>query len=282
MNDLHFGAHSFGTLHPIWEHNGRDPHPQLCARAAAVESRAWGAELIVLKGDLTQHASPEEWQEVGAFIASIGPTVVIEGNHEVAWRAVDGSAILATLGITLRQRPAAVDLPGVRIVVFPTAHWHVDEGRVSEQHQREAVQLVGAAPGPAVVAMHHYPQRFRWPTMYPSGIPGPAAARFLDALAEANPSTLVLAGHSHRHRFHRHGTLVVAEVGSTKDYPGTWAGYAVHEGGIRQVTRRVAAPEAIAWTEQGHKVLGGVWSVWAGGVRSHRCFTHRWPDRRPG
>jgi predicted phosphodiesterase len=281
MNDLHFGAHSFGTLHPIWEQDGHDPHPLRCARAAAVESREWGAELIVLKGDLTQHATPGEWEDVGAFVGSIGPTVVIEGNHDVATRAVDGRSILAAHGVTLRQRPAAIDLPGVRIVVLPTAHWHIDEGVIDDEHQREAVALVAGAPGAAVVAMHHYPQRFRWPTMYPDGIPGPSAGRFLDALAEANPATLVLTGHSHRHRLHQHGPLVVAEVGSTKDYPGSWAGYAVHEGGIRQVTRRVAAPEAIAWTEQGRRVLGGVWSVWASGVRSHRCFTHPWPDH-PG
>jgi predicted phosphodiesterase len=281
MNDLHFGAHSFGTLHPIWEQDGRDPHPLRCARAAATESREWGAELIVLKGDLTQHASPEEWESVGAFVGGIGPTIVIEGNHDTARKAVDGRSILSAYGVPLRQRPTAVDLPGVRIVVFPTAHWHVDAGVVDDQHQHEATQLVADAPGPAVVAMHHYPQRFRWPTMYPDGIPGPAAGAFLDALAEANPSTVVITGHSHRHRLHHHGPLVVAEVGSTKDYPGSWAGYAVYEGGIRQVTRRVASPEAIAWTEQGRKVLGGVWSVWAAGVRSHRCFTHEWPDRRP-
>jgi hypothetical protein len=125
--------------------------------------------------------------------------------------------------------------------------------------------------------MHHYPQRFRWPTMYPDGIPGPTASAFLDALAEANAATLVLTGHSHRHRRHHHGPLTVAEVGSTKDYPGCWAGYAVHEGGIRQVTMRVMAPSAMAWTAQGRRVLGGVWAVWGPGVRSHRCFTHVWP-----
>jgi hypothetical protein len=53
----------------------------------------------------------------------------------------------------------------------------------------------------------------------------------------------------------------------------------VHEGGIRQVTMRVADPEAIEWTERGRLVLGGVWGLWAPGWRSHRCFTHTWPER---
>ena len=50
-------------------------------------------------------------------------------------------------------------------------------------------------------------------------------------------------------------------------FPGTWAGYAVHEGGIRQVVRRVAAPDAIAWTDRTRHGLGGMWGLIAPGRR---------------
>jgi 3',5'-cyclic-AMP phosphodiesterase len=280
VNDLHIGAHFFGTLHPLWDDGSGEPHALRCARAALAEARAWGAGVLVAKGDLTQDGRPEEWRQAGGLLGSCGmAAVAVEGNHDVKTWAVDGRSILAESGVPLHQRPAAVDLPGVRLVLFPSAAWHVDHGRVDIEHRKAAVELVAAARGPAIVAMHHYPQRFRWPTMYPTGIPGPQAAAFLDALAEANPATLVVTGHSHRHRRHHHGPLTVAEVGSTKDYPGSWAGYAVHEGGIRQVTMRVMAPAAMAWTEQGRRVLGGAWAVWGPGVRSHRCFTHVWATR---
>jgi hypothetical protein len=131
------------------------------------------------------------------------------------------------------------------------------------------------------VAVHHQPQRWRVPNQYPPGIPGPAAGALLDALAAANPATVLSSGHTHRHRLHRHGPLVASEVGSTKDYPGTWAGYAVHEGGIRQVVRRIAAPEAIGWTEATYRALAGVWGWWAPGTPADRCFTHCWPPRPP-
>ena len=278
VNDVHIGSRSFGTLHPVWEDGQGEPHAVACARAALDEAGQWGADLVVVKGDLTQDGCPEEWGDVAGLIAACGlPAAVVEGNHDVCRQAVDGAAILASHGVRLHQRPAAIDLPGLRVVLFPTAAWHVDVGTIDAAHRSAALDLVANAGGPAVVALHHYPQRFRWPTMYPSGIPGPIAGSFLDALAEANPATMVLTGHSHRHRRHSHGPLVVAEVGSTKDYPGSWAGYAVHEGGIRQVTRRVSARPAIAWTEQGRRVLGGVWAVWAPGLRSHRCFSHTWP-----
>jgi hypothetical protein len=94
---------------------------------------------------------------------------------------------------------------------------------------------------------------------------------------------MMSSGHTHRHRRHHHGPIVVTETGSTKDYPGTWTGYAVHEGGIRQVTRRVTEPDAIAWTEHTRWAMAGWWGEWSPGPRSHRCFTHVWPARpHPG
>ena len=98
-------------------------------------------------------------------------------------------------------------------------------------------------------------------------------------LAAANPATFVSAGHSHRNRRHRHSSLAVSEIGATMHYPGTWAGYAVHEGGIRQVVRRVAAPDAIEWTERTRRALLGLWAPWAAGSIGQRCFSHSWPER---
>ena len=282
VNDIHIGAIAFGTLHPQFDDGTLEPHPVRCARAALAEAREWGAGFLVAKGDLTQDGRPEEWHTAGRLIQDSGmPALVVEGNHDVKKKAVDGGRFLAAYGIPLYHRAGAVDLPGVRIVALPTAAWHSDDGTIHPDDRRAALELVSSAPEAAVIAMHYYPQRFRWPNLYPTGIPGPLAERFLDEVAEANPRTIVLSGHSHRHRRHHHGPLVVAEVGSTKDYPGSWAGYAVHEGGIRQVTLRVAEPTAMAWTEAGRKVLGGVWGRWAPGLRSHRCFTVDWPPLQP-
>jgi hypothetical protein len=70
--------------------------------------------------------------------------------------------------------------------------------------------------------------------------------------------------------------MVITEVGSPQHYPGTWAGYVVHEGGIRQVVRRVAAPDAIAWTEQTRRSVLGVWARWSPGRIQDRCFSIAW------
>ena len=101
----------------------------------------------------------------------------------------------------------------------------------------------------------------------------------ISASVAANPATLIIAGHTHRNRRYPVGGLTVAEVGSTKDYPGQWAGYSVYEGGIRQVVFRVAEPSAIAWTESTRRVLGGIWGWWSPGRLSDRCWTLEWPNR---
>ena len=87
----------------------------------------------------------------------------------------------------------------------------------------------------------------------------------------------VTSGHTHRHRRRRHGTAVITEVGSPKDFPGTWAGYVVHEGGIRQVVRRIARPDVLRWTERSAAAAFGLWCRWSPGTLDDRCFAHTWP-----
>jgi hypothetical protein len=127
--------------------------------------------------------------------------------------------------------------------------------------------------------LHHPPRRIPIETHYPPSIAWRDSARLVAALAAANPATLLLAGHTHRNRRYDVGGLTVAEVGSTKDYPGQWAGYAVHEGGIRQAVFRVADEAAMAWTEPVKRAVGGVWGWWSPGRLGDRCWTLEWPNR---
>lgn len=281
LNDLHIGEKAFGYLHTMRERSSPPvAYPERCARAALSEARAWGAQRLVLKGDITDQGSADQWAIAGRIAADSGlPTNVVLGNHDVRKGSVDAAAALAPFGLEAPDGPAAVDVPGLRIVTLPTAVAGLGPGYVHAPARQKVAELVGAAPGAAFVAMHHYPQRWRVPNVYPPGITGPMAKALLDAVAEANPATLVTSGHSHRHRRHHHRHLTVAEIGSPKDYPGAWAGYVVYEGGIRQVVRRVADPDAMAWTEYTRWALLGLWGRWSPGIRSHRCFTITWPPR---
>ena len=58
-----------------------------------------------------------------------------------------------------------------------------------------------------------------------------------------------------------------------KDYPGAWAEYQIFEGGYVQLTRRIAAPDALAWTEQTRGMFAGLYRDYALGLLGDRCFT---------
>lgn len=289
INDLHLGEAGFGVargrflIEEAWPlPEGRGPFTWRCVDSAMAEAVDWGARAVVVKGDMTAGGKGAEFHEIGKVLARCPvPVMATFGNHEFHDPNVDGRPILDQYGIEVPRQPWAVDRDGIRVVFALTPLPGQRSGVIDDRQRAQLVSLAADAPGAAFVVMHHQPQRWGWPTEYPPGIAGHQARTFLDELAAANPASLVASGHTHRHRRRRHGPIEVVEVGSTKDYPGTWTGYAVHEGGIRQVVKRIEAPDVIAWTEATARALGGVWGLWSPGRRDDRCFTHRWPTRSP-
>jgi 3',5'-cyclic AMP phosphodiesterase CpdA len=281
ISDCHIGERSvglFGRLRdPRPRPRGLAPYPVRCARAAIAAAESWGAELLVAKGDLTCLGEPAEvYQAVDVLSSASVPVEVILGNHDVRG-GIDVAAMISACGLQARKAAHARDLPGVRLILghspLPDRH----AGAITASEAAELARLAGEAPGPVVVALHHPPSRWPVHTYYPPAIAWRDTTRLVNGLAAANPATLMLAGHTHRNRRYLVGRLTVAEVGSTKDYPGQWAGYSVYEGGIRQAVFRVAEPSAIAWTETTRRALGGVWGWWSPGLLSDRCWTLEWP-----
>jgi len=285
LNDLHIGEGVFGMLgtmedpSPLPAH--REPFAMGAARAAIAEAVAWGAEALVVKGDMTRRSEDAEFHAVGRLLATSPiPVLAVLGNHDVH-RGSDGPSILAGHGLEAASGPVARDLPGLRVVLGYSPSPTTKRGIIEPRQRRQVAELVAGAPQGAMVVFHHQPDGRLASRCYPPGIDRRVALSLLDAVAAANPATLVTSGHTHRHRLRRHGPLVITETGSPRDYPGTWTGYAVSEGGIRQVVRRIAAPEVIGWTEASGLAMGGIWRRWSPGALAARCFTHPWPVR-PG
>jgi len=257
-----------------------EPYPTRCLRAAVDEAVAWGAQRIIAKGDLTDMGQADEFSEFADIVLAAGvPVDVILGNHDVVPVGYGGAAILRARGLPVATRAEAIDVPGLRIVFLPSAHPDMahNRGFWLEADRVRAIDLAAAVDGPVFVATHHYPQRFNFVTEYPSGVPRREAKPFLDALNKVKPGAVVACGHTNRHHRRHYKSLLITEIGSTKDFPGVWAGYVVYEGGIRQVVKRVAEPSARAWTDRTGRALFGLWRFWAPGLRSHRCWTWEWP-----
>ena len=278
VSDTHLGSHGTGFLHTIIEKpEPTEPHPTRCARWALREARAWGADELVVKGDLVDRSDAASWAIADSVLSELDvPVSVVPGNHEWSGHGdVDPVAGLARHGRRLVTGVEHHDRPGIRVVLLDSAIPGTDPGRLSVLLH----DVLAAASGtdlPLFVAMHHQPMRWRVPTYLPAGVPGPDARHFLGELARVNPRTLVTSGHTHRHRRRHVGPVTITEVGSTKDFPGTWAGYEVHEGGIVQTVRRIAEPSCIRWTDHTRRAAAGVWQLWSPGRLGDRCFTRTW------
>jgi hypothetical protein len=281
VSDLHLGHHTFGFFDTMRErHASAEPTGWRCAVAAIDAARDWGATRLVAKGDLVHHASHEEWEilaDLGAYAGDRGLVVdVLAGNHEVkSHREIDSGPAMARHGFELTDGVRVVELDGIRLVLIDTSWENRHRGRLDH-----ATAVIGDVVGghPVLVAQHHYPQPGPVPHFWPPGVPWRESRRFLDALDQAASGALVTTGHSHRHRRRAHRSVTVTEVGSPKDYPGTWAGYVVYEGGIRQVVRRVDRVDCIRWTEYTRWAAGGLWGHWSPGRLDERCFTLAWPQ----
>jgi len=126
-----------------------------------------------------------------------------------------------------------------------------------------------------VLAHHHFehvPVRYFWPP----GIGSKESATVMRDLANANTDIVYSSGHTHRCRSRQVAGMLVTEVGSVKDHPGVWAGYEIHQGGIRQTLRRVEEPTCVEWTERSSQAVGGIWGKWSSGSISQRCVSHSW------
>ena len=77
----------------------------------------------------------------------------------------------------------------------------------------------------------------------------------------------------------RSGPLVLTEVGSPKDYPGTWAGYECYETGIVQTgpAHRRPGRHRVDPADLAHG-RARMWGRWSPGRLADRCFVHLWPS----
>lgn len=280
LNDLHLGEDAFGFLPRC--RSGQDAsraHPVICLEAALAEISAWAPDLLVIKGDLADSNHPGEYELLAeALDGFTAPLLLIPGNHDGGnHRHADALRCLADLGLVLVDDVGHVDLPGLRVVGANSVWPGHDRGKLTPRLPQLTAALAGAG-GPAFLAIHHQVMRGPVPHYLPPGLLGREARRVLDAVATANPDTVVASGHSHRHRAQRAGPLLLAEVGSPKDYPGSWAAYEVYATGIVQTARRIADPAAIRWTQSTYRTVGTMWGRWSPGRLGDRSYVHLWSN----
>jgi 3',5'-cyclic-AMP phosphodiesterase len=274
VNDVHFGEVECGVLNGVDDHPiyttapGEEPYPELMNRCAIADIRAADPDIVVVKGDLTSMGTRAEYQ---SFLNAYGPAfgerlVHVRGNHD----AYHGEELAA-------YAHQSVTLPGVILAVIDTSIPGKASGGVASETLEWLDQLAAEADRPVLLFGHHHawnPDSSERPEAY-FGINPDDSERLVEVVARRPRIAGYFAGHTHRNRvrhFSATGQVPWVEVACVKDFPGAWAEYRVHEGGILQVFRRISAPEALAWSHKTRDMYGGIYETYAFGELDDRCF----------
>lgn len=276
VNDVHFGEVRCGvveghedTIGPILTvEPGEPPYPLTMNEAAVAEIEAVGVDAVFAKGDLTTSGTEEEYAAfLDTYQGTFGDRLThVRGNHD----AYEGQAY-ADWPV---QR---VDLPGVTVVLLDTVIPRRSSGGLTREQLDELDAIAADADRPVVVLGHHHvwdPRSAERPDTY-FGIHPDWSERLVEVAARRPAIVGYFAGHTHRNRVRRFpqtGAMAWAEVACVKDYPGTWAEYRVHEGGVVQLHRRISTPDALSWTERTRSMYLGMYPGYAFGTLADRCF----------
>lgn len=279
ISDLHLGSDHFGASKRLKD---RSDHPEPFALRSADDAiRAalrWGAEHVIIKGDAAHHGRAEDFALLGQLVDRFPdlPMSLLPGNHDTDLRDMPLPATVGDRALPYEPHVSHIDVDGIRLVLGDTTITGEGPGTLAQVGD-DLLTAAAESPGPGVLMAVHQQLQTSDPNRYwPPGIPSSESESFLDRLDQARPGAVVTSGHTHRNRSRRHGSLLVTEVAATHHWPGVWAGYVVHEGGIRQVVRRIVGPNIVEWHEYSKNAVGSLWGRYAPGRLEQRCIVHPW------
>ena len=271
-NDVHFGETECGktgdpatdAIGPVLHSApGEPPYPELMNGAVVDEMLALDPDVVVVKGDLTDTGKAEEYEAFLACYGRLGPRMHhVRGNHDA----------IRDPELARQGAPYAIVLDGVTLAVLDTVVPGWVGGALAAGQRGWLDDLAAPTPDPVLVFAHH--PAFNHDPDY--GLTTDDHEALLDVFARRENIVGYLAGHTHSNhvvRDPRGRDVPCVEIACAKDYPGAWAEYRVYEGGYTQVMRRVAAPDARAWSEQGRQMIQGIYRDLVLGSIDDRCFT---------
>lgn len=272
-NDVHFGETVCGQIDGVeWEtyevDPGEPPYPETMNAAVVSGMAALDPDAVVVKGDVTSNGTDEEldrFLEVygGAFDDRL---MWVRGNHESYNRQQRGAW-------PMQER----ELDGVTVAVLDTSRDATINGHLDADQLDWLDELGSRADRPVLVFGHH-------PVWNPAeeqrhdgtfGLVPDDTEALADVFARRPRLLGYFAGHTHRNKrvaLPGADDVPFVEVGTVKDFPGSWAEYRVFDGLVLQVHRRVAEPAALSWSERTRHMFAGTYEGYALGTLADRCF----------
>lgn len=273
VNDVHYGETECGRIDDLADGPiqrtapGEEPHPVVMNAGAIHEMRALNPDVVIVKGDLTQDGTDEEFAAFREHYGSaFGDSLVVaRGNHD-AYR-----------GQNEFTGDSWITVPGLAVALLDTTIPTETTGRIDPEQFDWLDAQLSAATTPVIVMGHHqqWTEGKRSDTYF--GL-HPDSSDQLDQLALRHRNVIAYtAGHTHRHRVRSMALSGVpsVEIGCVKDFPGTWAEYRVYEGGVMQVVHRISTPAALSWSERCRHLysdFGIDYETYAMGSLEERCL----------
>jgi predicted phosphodiesterase len=276
VNDVHLGEIEAGRLGDLPDgpirrsEPGGEPYPEMMSRVAAEEIAAVDPAAVIVKGDLSLDGAPDEWAAFEAcYREPFGERLhVVRGNHDAYHHQADYAG------------DQWIELPGVVVALLDTTIPGSTSGDVTAVQAEWLADRAAGADRPVLVMGHHQQWISKGDGRRSDDYFGihPDGSDRLDQVCASNDRIIAYAaGHTHRHRVRRmaRSGLPTIEVGCTKDFPGTWAEYRVHESDVMQVVHRMSAPDALEWSESCRTLysdFGVDYESYALGTLAERCF----------
>jgi 3',5'-cyclic-AMP phosphodiesterase len=187
LSDPHIGA----------DWTDADPVARLAAAVETARAVCPRPDAVLVTGDLTDHATDEEYEQVRELLAPLGgPLYVLPGNHD------DRGALRRVFGVPgTDAEPVqyAADLGPVRLVVLDTTRPGVDPGALYAERLRWLDEELARAPQvPTLLAMHHPPLWTGIPAWDELGLPGADRQALGEVIARHAHVHRIVAGHVHR------------------------------------------------------------------------------------
>jgi Icc protein len=278
VNDVHFGETDCGLLGtpeelgPVFRSDpGAEPYPEVMNGGAIDAIERLDPDAVLVKGDLTDRGTEDEYAAFLRAYNRLGARMRhFRGNHD--------AMITETIAAT---GPFAIELTGITLAAIDTVRPGSDRGRISREQLAWLDELAAETTQPVLVFGHHHPWDPSSATRDESyfGVNPDDSDALCAVIARRESIAGYFAGHTHRTRTRRLAAarnVPIVEIACAKDYPGAWAEYRVYEDGYVQLTRRIEAPAAMAWTEKTRGMFAGLYRDYALGALSDRCFAQRY------
>lgn len=272
VNDVHFGETECGRiddnpLGPIMRPEpGERPHPLTMNEGAVREIKMIDPVAVIVKGDLTEDGTAGEFAAFEETYGVFGDRLhTVRGNHD-SYR-----------GQSEYTGDAWIELPGISVALLDTARPQMATGRIDDPQFEWLDAQLNACTTP-VILMGHHQQWVEGPRSDDYfGLHPDCSDQLSDMCARHKNVIAYTAGHTHRHRVRTmpRAHIPTVEIGCVKDFPGTWAEYRVHEGGVMQVVHRISSPDALSWSNRCRHLysdFGTDYQTYAMGTLQERCF----------